>query len=130
MNQYEIAVLYDPGLEVDLTKAEERVKKIFTDLGGKILSTDNWGKKKLAYPIKKHEHAIYVFYQISIEAKNINQVESILNITSEVIRSLIVKQDLKEIAKIEKLKQDKKKKNENRKIDTNSEEIVENNKKS
>ncbi len=130
MNQYEIAVLYDPGLEVDLTKAEERVKKIFTDLGGKILSTDNWGKKKLAYPIKKHEHAIYVFYQISIEAKNINQVESILNITSEVIRSLIVKQDLKEIAKIEKLKQEKKKKNENRKIDTNSEEIVENNKKS
>ncbi len=130
MNQYEVAVLYDPGLEVDLTKAEERVKKIFTDLGGKILSTDNWGKKKLTYPIKKHEHAIYVFYQISIEAKNINQVESILNITSEVIRSLIVKQDLKEIAKIEKLKQEKKKKNENRKIDTNSEEIVENNKKS
>ncbi len=130
MNQYEIAILYDPGLEVDLTKAEERVKKIFTDLGGKILSTDNWGKKKLTYPIKKHEHAVYVFYQVSIDPKNINQVESILNITSEVIRSLIVKQDLKEIAKIEKLKQEKKQKNENRKIDTNSEETTEDNKKS
>jgi small subunit ribosomal protein S6 len=130
MNQYEITILYDPGLEVDLTKAEERVKKIFTDLGGKVLSSDNWGKKKLTYPIKKHEHAVYVFYQVSIDPKNINQVESILNITSEVIRSLIVKQDLKEIAKIEKLKQEKKQKNENRKTDNNVEETKEDNKKS
>ena len=48
MNQYEIAVLYHPDLEVDLTKAEERVKKIVTDNGGKVTTADNWGKRKLA----------------------------------------------------------------------------------
>jgi small subunit ribosomal protein S6 len=115
MNQYEVAILYDPGLEVDLTKAEERVKKIFTDNGGKVLSIDNWGKKKLAYSIKKHEHALYVFYQISLDPKNIKQVESTLNITNEVIRFLIVKQDLKELEKIKKLKSEKKAKLEGRK---------------
>lgn len=60
--QYEIAVLYHPDLEVDLTKAEERVSKIIKDNGGKVTATDNWGKRKLAYPIARNEHAIYVFY--------------------------------------------------------------------
>ena len=58
--QYEIAVLYHPDLEVDLTKAEERVTKILADNGGKITATDNWGKRKLAYAIKGNEHAVYV----------------------------------------------------------------------
>jgi small subunit ribosomal protein S6 len=55
MNQYEIAVLYHPDLEVDLTKAEDRVKKIFADNGGKLTNTDNWGKRKLAYNIKGND---------------------------------------------------------------------------
>ena len=62
MNQYEIAVLYHPDLEIDLEKATSRVEKIFTDNGGTVTNVDNWGKRKLAYPIKKNEHAVYVFY--------------------------------------------------------------------
>jgi small subunit ribosomal protein S6 len=101
LNQYEIAILYDPGLEVDLTKAEDRVKKIFTDNGGKVTTTDNWGKRKLAYPISKNEHAIYVFYTVDLPPAGVQKVESTLNITSEVIRFLITKPDVKAIAKAE-----------------------------
>jgi small subunit ribosomal protein S6 len=101
LNQYEIVILYDPGLEVDLSKAEDRVKKIFTDNGGKVLSVDNWGKRKLAYTISKNEHAIYVFYSVSLPPTGVQKVESTLNITSEVIRFLISKPDLKAIAKAE-----------------------------
>ena len=104
MAQYEIAVLYHPGLEVDLSKAESRVIKIFTDNGGKVDSTDNWGKRKLAYPIKKNEHAIYVFYTVDLEGESVSKVESSLNITNEVIRFLITKVNHKEIAKAEAAK--------------------------
>ena len=107
MNQYEIAVLYHPDLEVDLAKAEERVTKIVTDNGGKITATDNWGKRKLAYNIKGNEHAVYVFYSIELPGAAVAKVESTLNITDEVIRFLIVKPDLKAIAKAEKLKAEK-----------------------
>jgi len=99
MMQYEIAVLYHPGLEVDLSKAEERIKKIFSDNGAKVKSTDNWGKKKLAYPINNEEHAIYVFYTVEMPPEGVNKVEGMLNITDEVIRYLIVRQDEKELAK-------------------------------
>lgn len=107
MNQYEIAVLYHPDLEVDLTKAEERVTKIVTDNGGKITATDNWGKRKLLYPIKGQEHAVYVFYTAEIPAQGVLKIESTLNITDEVIRYLLTKPDLKAIAKAEAAKAEK-----------------------
>ncbi len=104
MNQYEIAVLYHPDLEVDLSKAEERVNKIIADNGGSVTATDNWGKRKLAYPIKGNEHAVYVFYTVELPGANVAKVESTLNITDEVIRFLITRPDLKAIAKAEAAK--------------------------
>lgn len=107
MAQYEIAVLYHPDLEVDLSKAEGKVQKIIADNGGKVVSTDNWGKRKLAYPIAKQEHAVYVFYTVDMPGTGVAKVESSLNITDEVIRFLITKPDLKAIAKAEAAKAEK-----------------------
>ena len=107
MNQYEIAVLYHPDLEIDLEKASSRVAKIITDNGGKIVSEDNWGKRKLAYSIKGNEHAVYVFYTVEMPGEGVRKVESTLNITDEVIRFLITRPDLKAIAKAEAAKAEK-----------------------
>lgn len=106
-SQYEIAVIYHPDLEVDLTKSEEKVTKIFTDNGGKVTATDNWGKRKLMYPIKKQEHGLYVFYTVDMPGENVKKAEATLNITDEVIRYLITKPDLKAIAKAEAAKEEK-----------------------
>ncbi len=104
MDQYEVAVLYHPDLEIDLEKATSRIEKIFTDNGGKVTGVDNWGKRKLAYAIKKNESAVYVIYTVELPAQSVRKVESTLNITDEVIRFLITKPDLKAIAKAEALK--------------------------
>lgn len=104
MALYEVAVLYHPSLEVDLSKAEDRVVNILTANGGKVTGTDNWGKRKLAYPIKKNEHAIYVFYNVEMPGENVSKTEATLNITDEVIRFLITKPDLKALAKAEAAK--------------------------
>ncbi len=104
MNQYEIAILFDPGLEVDLDKATEKVEKILTDNGGNITNVDNWGKRKLAYQINKQDQAIYVFYAVEIPGENVRKIESVLNITDEVIRFLITRPDLTAIAKAEAAK--------------------------
>lgn len=110
MHQYEIAVLYHPDLEIDLEKATAKVEKIITNNGGKVVSNDNWGKRKLAYPIKKNDHAVYVFYAVELPAEGVRKVEGTLNITDEVIRFLITRPDLKAIAKAEALKAEKAKK--------------------
>lgn len=104
MEQYELAVLYHPDLEIDLEKAEAQVAKHINDAGGSIKSTDNWGKRKLAYKIAGFEHAVYVFYTLEIPASGVGQLNNALNITGEVIRFLITKPDLKAIAKAEAMK--------------------------
>jgi small subunit ribosomal protein S6 len=110
LNQYEVAVLYHPDLEMDLNKATAKVEKILADNKAKIAKTDNWGKRKLAYPIKKQDFAIYVFYTVEMPAEGVIKVEQSFNITDEVIRFLITRPDLKAIAKAEALKAEKAKK--------------------
>ena len=110
LNKYELAVLYHPDLEVDLDKGEMRVKKIIDDNKGKIVDTDIWGKKKLAYTINKLESAVYVFYTVELNPTVLAKIEATLNITDEVIRYLIVKIDEKEQAKIKELKETAEKK--------------------
>ena len=125
MAQYEIAVLYHPDLEVDLSKAEAKVKKIVTDNGGEVTATDNWGKRKMAYTIAKQDHAVYVIYTVEMPGAGVAKTEAALNITDEVIRFLITKPDLKAIAKAEEAKADKAKKaaeRGDRPDDSNSEE--------
>lgn len=107
MNQYELAVLYHPDLEIDLDKATTKIEKIIKEAEGKIVNADNWGKRKLAYPIKKQEHAIYVFYTVELPPERVQKVESVLNITDEALRFLIVKPDVKGLAKAEKLRAEK-----------------------
>lgn len=111
MVQYEVAVLFDPQLEIDLSKATAKIEKLISDAKGKITKTDNWGKRKLAYPIKKQDHALYVFYSVQMPAESVAKVDTTLNITDEVIRHLITRPDLKAIARAEALKAEKAKKN-------------------
>ena len=125
MQEYEIAVVYDPGLEVDLSKAEEQVKKIIAEYNGKITSTDNWGKRKLAYEIAKNEYGIYVFYSVEIMPNTLNKIESALNITDEVIRYLITRIDPKDKEKAELAKQAKAKTDDEKSI---SDDAKDNNK--
>lgn len=106
-NTYEIAVLYHPDLEIDLGKATSRVEKILADNKAKITKTDNWGKRKLAYPIKKQEFAVYVFYTVEMPGENVIKVEQTFNITDEIVRFMITKLDLKAIAKAEAAKAEK-----------------------
>jgi small subunit ribosomal protein S6 len=110
MYQYEIAVLYHPDLEIDLEKASNKVEKVITDVGGKITNTDNWGRRKLAYPINKLEYAVYVFYTVEAPPEAVRKIEQTFNITDEIVRFLITRPDLKAFAKAEALKAEKAKK--------------------
>jgi small subunit ribosomal protein S6 len=110
LNLYEIAVLYHPDLEIDLDKAEAKVKKIIADNGGNVTKTDNWGKRKLAYPITKQDFAVYVFYSVEIPGEGVAKIEQTFNITDEIIRFLITRPDFKAMAKAEALRAEKAKK--------------------
>ena len=98
MNQYEVAVLYHPDLEIDLEKPLTKVRQILSDNGGEIVKEDNWGKRKLAYHINKEDFAIYVYMEVKLPAEGVKKVQSVLNITDEVLRYLLTAVDPKAVA--------------------------------
>jgi small subunit ribosomal protein S6 len=79
-----------PDLEIDIENAVGKVESTITGIGGKIESKDNWGKRKLAYRIKKQDWGIYVFFQVEIDPKNVQQLDNALRISTEVIRYIVV----------------------------------------
>ena len=104
MKEYELTVLIHPDLETDLDKALGKVKSLVTDNGGEIIKEDNWGKKKLAYQIKREDFAIYVYFEVNLPADAPLKISNTLNITDEVVRYLLVKVDEKGRALLEDAK--------------------------
>ncbi|MDB5179907.1 MAG: rpsF [Candidatus Saccharibacteria bacterium] len=90
MKEYELTVLIHPDLEADLETPLTKVRDIIKNAGGTIVREDNWGKKKLAYPIRREEFGIYVYMDVSLPADAPLKISNIFNITDEVLRYLLV----------------------------------------
>ena len=86
MDQYEVAVLYHPGLEIDLEKGSGKVEKIFADNKGKVVNADNWGKRKLAYPIRKSSRGVFVFLKYLGFEDLVAEIERNLRLLDSVVR--------------------------------------------
>ena len=93
MREYELTVLVHPDLEMNLEAATDKVKALIEANGGKITKENNEGKKKLAYQIKKQDFAVYYYYEVELPAPASAKITSVLNITDEVIRYLLVAKD-------------------------------------
>lgn len=107
MKNYELTVLVHPDLEVDIDTPLKKIREIITSADGKIVKEDNWGKKRLAYTIKKQDFAIYVYFDLELPATAPLKISNTFNITDEVIRYLLVKQDEKAVkALAEQAKED------------------------
>lgn len=70
-----------------------KVTELLTVNGANILKTDKWGERKLAYLIDKKKTGFYVLTTFEIDGTKLAEVESKLNITEDVMRYIIVKQD-------------------------------------
>lgn len=95
VKEYELTVLIHPDLEADLETPLAKVRDIVKNAGGTVTREDNWGKKKLMYPIKREEFAVYVYMDVELPADAPLKISNILNITDEVLRYLLVKVDPK-----------------------------------
>jgi small subunit ribosomal protein S6 len=95
MKEYELTVLIHPDLEADLETPLTKVRDIIKKAGGEIIKEDNWGKKKLAYSIKREDFAVYICMDLKLPADAPLKISNTLNITDEVLRYLLVTIDEK-----------------------------------
>ena len=93
MKKYELSVLIHPDLEMNPDPAIDKLRKIIESAGGSITKEDNDGKKRLAYQINGQTFAIYYYMDVMLPSDAPGKISSILNITDEILRYLLVRAD-------------------------------------
>ena len=87
MRQYETMVIIDAMISDDAINAEvENIGAMITNGGGEILRRDDWGKRKLAYTIKKRQHGYYVIFYYKAEAAVVANMEAALKLNENALR--------------------------------------------
>ena len=105
MTQYETAFLISPNLEEEETeKVITQMAKVISEKKGKMINEDRWGKRRLAYPIKKFEEAFYVFFHYEGDSEIPFELERRFKQTEEVLRYLTMKKSQKENVRRKKKK--------------------------
>ena len=94
MRNYESLYIVHPEVVGDeLTAVLEKFQAILTDQKAEIHKLDNWGVRKLAYPIKKYERGCYVQTLFTAEPQVIAEFERRLRLDEKVLRFLTVRLD-------------------------------------
>jgi small subunit ribosomal protein S6 len=96
--QYESIIIFDGHLPEDAIKVEsQKVHDLLTKHGAFSISTDDWGKKKLAFLMKKKNHGVYKKYVFETEnSKLVEKLSAELSIIESVIRFQSHRIDLKQ----------------------------------
>ena len=105
MNYYEILYIVHPALEgghlQDITKS---VDELLEKNGAKVKAQDNWGRKRLAYPIEKQNYGTYILTQFESDGRSNNDILKDLDHNSNVLGSLISKIEQSELLSNKNLK--------------------------
>lgn len=97
MRLYETTFLIAPTLpEEEAEQLIEKMVGIVTEKKGKMINVDKWGKRRLAYPIKKFEDAVYVFFLYKGDVDIPTELERNFKQTESVIRYLTIKMEERE----------------------------------
>ncbi len=92
MAKYEMLYLLNNDLTDEAKDAEiAKFEGIVTSMGGKVESTDKWGTKKTAYPIRFKNEAYYVLMTFEASAEVVGELDRIAGINADVYRRIITK---------------------------------------
>ena len=93
MRDYELVIVISPELdEQETSGATDRVSGFIAERGGSVTSQEQWGVRKLAYPIQGYHEGNYVLTRFTSEPNLASELDANLVSSSEVIRHLLVKQ--------------------------------------
>ncbi len=91
MCSYELVVVFSPEIaEEDIAAAIERVSQFITQKGGEVSAVNRWGRRKLAYPIKRFREGNYVLTQFKLQPSLAAELETNLRGSEEILRHLLV----------------------------------------
>lgn len=92
MRDYELMVVINPELDDEgMSTIMDKLKGLITERGGSITDVEQWGRRRLAYPIKHFLEGNYVLTHFKMDPNLTNEVDAGLRLSEAVLRHLIVR---------------------------------------
>jgi len=97
---YELAFILSPEVSEEETRATmDRVEQVVTTHDGQIVKVNQWGRRRLAYPIERHRDGIYVFIDMILTPESVSELERTLKVSEIVLRHMVKRRDPKTVQK-------------------------------
>ncbi len=94
MREYELVVIFSPEMEEEaLNSSLEKLSGWIDAKGGTVTAQEQWGRKKLSYPIKHFREGVFVLTQFQGGPQLNRELEDNLKVAEEVLRYLLVRKE-------------------------------------
>lgn len=91
MRPYEVMIIFDPTLEDDAVRTEvDRATELIRTRGGEPGRVERWGKRRLAYEIRRHREGSYVVLEAQAEPATMADLDRALTLTDGVLRHKVI----------------------------------------
>jgi small subunit ribosomal protein S6 len=97
---YELGFILSPEVSEEETRSIlDRLGQIVAQYGGQIVKINQWGRRRLAYPIERHRDGFYVFIDMILTPETVVELERTLKVSEIVLRYMLTKRDAKAVQK-------------------------------
>jgi small subunit ribosomal protein S6 len=94
VRKYEIMYIIRPNMDEEARQAlVERFNTILKENGAEITNVTDWGKRRLAYEIKKYRDGHYMIVNVVSEPKAVQEFDRLARISDDIIRHIVVKEE-------------------------------------
>jgi small subunit ribosomal protein S6 len=95
---YELGFILNPEVSEEETRAIlDRVEQIVASYGGQIVKVNQWGRRRLAYPIERHRDGFYTFIDMILTPETVIELERALKVSEVVLRHMVRRRDPKAV---------------------------------
>ena len=96
MRAYEVMVILDPSLdERTIEPSLDKYLNVIRKDGGSIESLDVWGRRRMAYEIKKNQEGIYAVVNLTAEPASVKELDRQLTLNESILRTKVIRPDNK-----------------------------------
>ena len=97
---YELGFILSPEVSEEETRSIlDRLGQIVAQYSGQIVKVNQWGRRRLAYPIQRHRDGYYVFIDMILTPEIVIELERTLKVSEIVLRYMLTKRDAKAVQK-------------------------------
>ena len=97
---YELALIINPEVsEEEIRAILDRIEQIVATHGGQVVRVNQWGRRRLAYPIERQRDGFYIFIDMILTPETVIELERTLKVTETVLRHMMKKRDSKVVQK-------------------------------